>query len=52
MFFTYCPVRDDFVLQKLKKEHAEDGAYLVRWSLLDYRRIILVVLSKTEVPFI
>uniref|UniRef100_A0A8C1CRM1 Tyrosine-protein kinase n=1 Tax=Cyprinus carpio carpio TaxID=630221 RepID=A0A8C1CRM1_CYPCA len=29
-----------FVLQKLKKE-AEEGAFIVRWSVLDYHRIIL-----------
>lgn len=40
---------DDFVLLKLKKEAAEDGAFLVRWSALDYHRIILAVLNKSEV---
>uniref|UniRef100_A0A8C9Y3T3 Tyrosine-protein kinase n=1 Tax=Sander lucioperca TaxID=283035 RepID=A0A8C9Y3T3_SANLU len=40
---------DDFVLLKLKKEAAEEGAFLVRWSALDYRRIILAVLNKNEV---
>lgn len=52
MFCIYFPIRDEFVLQKLKKEHVEDGAYLVRWSILDYRRIILAVLRRTEVPFL
>uniref|UniRef100_A0A7N6B0N5 Tyrosine-protein kinase n=1 Tax=Anabas testudineus TaxID=64144 RepID=A0A7N6B0N5_ANATE len=42
------PMHDDFVLLKLKKEAAEDGAFLVRWSALDYHRIILAVLNKTE----
>ncbi|XP_074513494.1 non-receptor tyrosine-protein kinase TYK2 [Sebastes fasciatus] len=42
------PMHDDFVLLKLKKEAAEEGAFLVRWSALDYRRIILAVLSKSE----
>ncbi|XP_068584160.1 non-receptor tyrosine-protein kinase TYK2 [Cebidichthys violaceus] len=42
------PMHDDFVLLKLKKEAAEEGAFLVRWSALDYRRIILAVLNKTE----
>lgn len=50
-FFLSFPIRDEFVLQKLKKERVEDGAYLVRWSILDYQRIILAVLSSTEVPF-
>ncbi|XP_062294756.1 non-receptor tyrosine-protein kinase TYK2 isoform X1 [Scomber scombrus] len=42
------PMQDDFVLQKLKKETAEEGAFLVRWSALDYNRIILAVLNKNE----
>ncbi|XP_017310695.2 non-receptor tyrosine-protein kinase TYK2 [Ictalurus punctatus] len=42
------PILDEFVLQKLKREHVDEGAYLVRWSVLDYRRIILAVLSRTE----
>lgn len=40
------PMHEDFVLLKLKKEAAEEGAFLVRWSALDYRRIILTVLNK------
>uniref|UniRef100_A0A8C1WGV4 Tyrosine-protein kinase n=1 Tax=Cyprinus carpio TaxID=7962 RepID=A0A8C1WGV4_CYPCA len=35
------PILDEFVLQKLKKE-AEEGAFIVRWSVLDYHRIILL----------
>ncbi|XP_047184032.1 non-receptor tyrosine-protein kinase TYK2 isoform X1 [Scophthalmus maximus] len=42
------PMHDDFVLLKLKKEAAEEGAFLVRWSGLDYRRIILAVLNKNK----
>ncbi|TMS15324.1 Non-receptor tyrosine-protein kinase TYK2 [Larimichthys crocea] len=42
------PMHDDFVLMKLKKEAAEEGAFLVRWSALDYHRIILAVLNKNE----
>uniref|UniRef100_A0A671QXU6 Tyrosine-protein kinase n=1 Tax=Sinocyclocheilus anshuiensis TaxID=1608454 RepID=A0A671QXU6_9TELE len=34
------PILDEYVLQKLKKE-AEEGAFIVRWSVLDYDRIIL-----------
>lgn len=45
----WCVSSDDFVLLKLKKEAAEDGAFLVRWSALDYQRIILAVLNKNEV---
>ncbi|TNN70030.1 Non-receptor tyrosine-protein kinase TYK2 [Liparis tanakae] len=42
------PMHDDFVLLKLKREAAEEGAFLVRWSGLDYRRVILAVLNKNE----
>ncbi|KAF4077778.1 hypothetical protein AMELA_G00211880 [Ameiurus melas] len=42
------PILDEFVLQKLKKEHVDEGAYLVRWSVLDYRRIILAVLKLSN----
>uniref|UniRef100_A0A4W4EGP8 Tyrosine-protein kinase n=1 Tax=Electrophorus electricus TaxID=8005 RepID=A0A4W4EGP8_ELEEL len=42
------PILDEFVLQKLKKEAADAGAFVVRWSVVDYRRIILAVLSRTE----
>ncbi|XP_034396411.1 non-receptor tyrosine-protein kinase TYK2 [Cyclopterus lumpus] len=42
------PMHDDFVLLKLKKEAAEEGAFLVRWSGLHYRCIILAVLNKNE----
>lgn len=51
-YFIYFAVSDEFVLQKLKKECVEDGAYLLRWSILDYQRIILAVLSRTKVTFV
>ncbi|ROL49500.1 Non-receptor tyrosine-protein kinase TYK2 [Anabarilius grahami] len=41
------PILDAFVLQKLKKE-PEEGAFIVRWSVLDYHRIILASLSRTK----
>ncbi|KAK2916650.1 hypothetical protein Q8A67_001024 [Cirrhinus molitorella] len=41
------PILDEFVLQKLKKE-ADDGAFIVRWSVLDYHRIILASLSRSK----
>uniref|UniRef100_A0A8C1KEH2 Tyrosine-protein kinase n=1 Tax=Cyprinus carpio TaxID=7962 RepID=A0A8C1KEH2_CYPCA len=43
------PILDEFVLQKLKKE-AEEGAFIVRWSVLDYHRIILCERSDGENP--
>uniref|UniRef100_A0A3Q2Q4W7 Tyrosine-protein kinase n=1 Tax=Fundulus heteroclitus TaxID=8078 RepID=A0A3Q2Q4W7_FUNHE len=42
------PMNDDFVLHKLKKETGEEGTFLVRWSALDYHRIILAVLNRNE----
>nr|AMV91904.1 tyrosine kinase 2 [Acanthogobius hasta] len=42
------PIQDEFVLMKLKKEAAEEGVFLVRWSVVDYHRLILAVLSKAE----
>uniref|UniRef100_A0A8C8ISE7 Tyrosine-protein kinase n=1 Tax=Oncorhynchus tshawytscha TaxID=74940 RepID=A0A8C8ISE7_ONCTS len=42
------PMNDDFVLQRLRKEAVEEGAFLVRWSVLDYHRIILAVLNKIQ----
>lgn len=48
MFTFFLAPRGEFVLQKLKKE-AEEGAFIVRWSVLDYHRIILASLSRTTV---
>lgn len=48
VFTLFLALRDEFVLQKLKKE-AEEGAFIVRWSVLDYHRIILASLSRTKV---
>ncbi|MEQ2194650.1 hsp90 co-chaperone Cdc37, partial [Xenoophorus captivus] len=45
------PMHDDFVLHKLKKEAGEEGTFLVRWSALDYHRIILAVLNRNEAFF-
>ncbi|XP_057672938.1 non-receptor tyrosine-protein kinase TYK2 [Corythoichthys intestinalis] len=42
------PMHDDFVLHKLKKEEAEEEACLVRWSVLDYNRLVLAVPNKSE----
>uniref|UniRef100_A0A667XWN7 Tyrosine-protein kinase n=1 Tax=Myripristis murdjan TaxID=586833 RepID=A0A667XWN7_9TELE len=42
------PMHDDFVLLRLKKEAAEEGAFLLRWSALNYHRIILAVLNKNQ----
>ncbi|KAM6957676.1 non-receptor tyrosine-protein kinase TYK2 [Aplochiton taeniatus] len=42
------PMIDDFVLLKLKREASDEGAFLVRWSVLDYHRIILAVLNPDQ----
>lgn len=42
------PIQDEFVLMKLKREAAEAGVFLVRWSAIDYHRLLLVVLGKNE----
>ncbi|XP_023677746.2 non-receptor tyrosine-protein kinase TYK2 isoform X1 [Paramormyrops kingsleyae] len=42
------PMQEEFALQKLRKEGLEEGMFLVRWSILDYHRIILTVLTKLQ----
>lgn len=37
------------MLHKLKKDAAEEGAFLIRWSAIDYHSIILAVLKRNEV---
>ncbi len=48
VFTPFLAPRGGFVLEKLKKE-AEEGAFIVRWSVLDYHRIILASLSRPTV---
>ncbi|XP_024128200.1 non-receptor tyrosine-protein kinase TYK2 isoform X1 [Oryzias melastigma] len=42
------PMHEEFVLHKLKKDAAEEGAFLIRWSAIDYHSIILAVLKRNE----
>ncbi|XP_006631654.2 non-receptor tyrosine-protein kinase TYK2 [Lepisosteus oculatus] len=42
------PMQEEFALHKLRKEEKEEGLFMVRWSVLDFHRIILTVLSKPE----
>nr|XP_057905750.1 non-receptor tyrosine-protein kinase TYK2 isoform X2 [Doryrhamphus excisus] len=42
------PMSDDFVRLKLRKEAADEGVFLLRWSCLFYHRIILAVLDKNQ----
>uniref|UniRef100_A0A8C9TXD0 Tyrosine-protein kinase n=1 Tax=Scleropages formosus TaxID=113540 RepID=A0A8C9TXD0_SCLFO len=37
------PMQEEFALQKLRKEAGEEGLFLVRWSVLDFHRIILTI---------
>ena len=46
---SLCFFSDDFVLMRLKKEAVEEGPFLVRWSVIDYHCIILVVLNRSQV---
>lgn len=38
-----------FALQKLKKEAAEEGAYLICWSAINYENLVLIVHNKNKV---
>ncbi|KAI1884278.1 hypothetical protein AGOR_G00224790 [Albula goreensis] len=42
----YGPIREDFALQRLRKESGEEGVFLLRWSVLDFHRIILTVINN------
>ncbi|KAJ8389093.1 hypothetical protein AAFF_G00122990 [Aldrovandia affinis] len=44
----YGPMREDFALQRLKKEGGEEGVFLLRWSVLDFHRIILTVINSSQ----
>lgn len=44
MFSSGC-----FALQKLKKEAAEEGAYLICWSAVNYENLVLIVHNKNKV---
>ncbi|NXD46573.1 TYK2 kinase, partial [Copsychus sechellarum] len=40
--------REEFVLAKLRREQPEEGLYVLRWSALDFNRIILAVLRRDQ----
>lgn len=44
VFYSGC-----FALQKLKKEAAEEGAYLICWSAVNYENLVLIVHNKNKV---
>ncbi|XP_053226555.1 non-receptor tyrosine-protein kinase TYK2 isoform X1 [Podarcis raffonei] len=42
------PMHEEFIMAKLKREEQEDGLYVLRWSVLDYNRLILSVLRRGQ----
>ncbi|XP_058024607.1 non-receptor tyrosine-protein kinase TYK2 isoform X1 [Ahaetulla prasina] len=43
------PMQEEFILAKLKREGQEEGLYALRWSVLDFNRLILSVLKNGQV---
>ncbi|XP_077185895.1 non-receptor tyrosine-protein kinase TYK2 [Paroedura picta] len=42
------PMQEEFILAKLKREEQEDGLYALRWSVLDFNRMILSVVRRGQ----
>ncbi|NXD88739.1 TYK2 kinase, partial [Halcyon senegalensis] len=40
------PMQEEFVFAKLRREEQEDGLYVIRWSVLDFHRLILSVVKR------
>ncbi|OWK49597.1 Non-receptor tyrosine-protein kinase TYK2 [Lonchura striata] len=40
------PMQEEFVFAKLRREEPEEGLYILRWSVLDFNRMILSVLKR------
>ncbi|XP_069737720.1 non-receptor tyrosine-protein kinase TYK2-like isoform X2 [Phaenicophaeus curvirostris] len=40
------PMQEEFVFSKLRREQQEEGLYLLRWSILDFDRMILSVVKR------
>ncbi|NXC45712.1 TYK2 kinase, partial [Penelope pileata] len=40
------PMQEEFVLAKLRRAEHEDGVYVLRWSVLDFSRLILSVAKR------
>lgn len=38
--------REEFVFAKLRREEQEEGLYIIRWSVLDFNRMILSVVKR------
>ncbi|NXY00239.1 TYK2 kinase, partial [Centropus bengalensis] len=41
------PMQEEFVLAKLRREEPEEGLYVIRWSVLDFDRMILSVVKRS-----
>ncbi|NWT07147.1 TYK2 kinase, partial [Mionectes macconnelli] len=42
------PMQEEFVFAKLRREEPEEGLYIIRWSVLDFDRIILSVAKRSH----
>ncbi|NWI89993.1 TYK2 kinase, partial [Pitta sordida] len=42
------PMQEEFVFAKLRREEPEEGLYILRWSALDFHRIILSVVKRSH----
>ncbi|KFO79730.1 Non-receptor tyrosine-protein kinase TYK2, partial [Cuculus canorus] len=40
------PMQEEFVFSKLRREEQEEGLYVLRWSILDFDRMILSVVKR------
>ncbi|NXL92487.1 TYK2 kinase, partial [Alectura lathami] len=40
------PMQEEFVFAKLRREEHEEGLYVIRWSALDFNRMILSVVKR------
>ncbi|XP_027529205.1 non-receptor tyrosine-protein kinase TYK2-like, partial [Neopelma chrysocephalum] len=42
------PMQEEFVFAKLRREEPEKGLYILRWSVLDFNRMILTVAKRSH----
>uniref|UniRef100_A0A8C0FG62 Tyrosine-protein kinase n=1 Tax=Bubo bubo TaxID=30461 RepID=A0A8C0FG62_BUBBB len=42
------PMQEEFVFAKLRREEQEEGLYIIRWSVLDFNRMILSVVKRSH----
>ncbi|NXF74825.1 TYK2 kinase, partial [Sclerurus mexicanus] len=42
------PMQEEFVFAKLRREEPEEGLYILRWSVLDFNRMILSVVKRNH----